>query len=156
MRKVFENIKTIFAELIGLIGGFFWARHVHWDYEPLILVIGSGAAFLFSIVLVFFKEKKESQQETIIKSEDSTITNIDPEKIVNQIGSAPLYQQEGIANHFTGINVRWSLKLYLVHKRGNNQILVTMATLDKTNVKVSFETNIDKYPILKIAEDKKI
>jgi len=55
VRNFFENIKTFYAELIGLIGGFFWGRRTNWDYEPLLLVIVSGTGLLISILLLIFK-----------------------------------------------------------------------------------------------------
>lgn len=49
MRNIFENIKTLFVELIGLIGGVIWAKHSNWDYEPLILI-----AISFIGLVIFF------------------------------------------------------------------------------------------------------
>lgn len=157
MRTFFEDIKTIIGELIGLIGGLFWAVHSHWEEEPLILVIGSGAAFLFSIVLVVFKEKKKAELPPAPninysnENRNSTFTDIDPKKIGEQISSAPLFQQEAVANHFVGIHVRWTLKLFQILTDSNNKIFVVMNPIDETYMDIDFFTDIDKYPILKIA-----
>ena len=49
MRNFLENIKTLIVELIGLKGGFIWARQSNWDYEPIILICVSAVG-----IIIFF------------------------------------------------------------------------------------------------------
>jgi hypothetical protein len=158
MRRFFENIKTIFTELVGVIGGFFWARSTKWDYEPLILLCISGACLLISLFLLFSKEKHITPLSSpningeIKELPNPVITDINPQNIKQKIENASLYQRNDIANNFVGLNVQWNLKLFTIHKRNNNKIYITMKPLDNTFPLISFETDIEQYPIFKIAE----
>lgn len=53
MRNFLENIKTFVVELIGLIGGFIWAKQTNWDYEPMILMAVSAVGILIFTALRF-------------------------------------------------------------------------------------------------------
>jgi len=53
MRSFLENIKTFIGELIGLVGGFVWAKDTNWDYEPIILLTISAVGIIIFIVLRF-------------------------------------------------------------------------------------------------------
>ncbi len=161
MRLFFANFKTIFGEFIGLILGLLWAISTKWDYEPLIVFIISGVGLFVSILSLIFK-KKNAEQAVIpninnskYENPDLDITNIDPKTIINQIQSAPPFQQEDIANHFIGINVIWNLKLLMIHKSKKNEIIVSMRPVEDTYEDIEFRTDTEKYPIFKIAEKNK-
>lgn len=51
MKNLLENFKTLIVELIGLVGGFIWARQTSWDYEPLILMGISAVGIVIFIIL---------------------------------------------------------------------------------------------------------
>jgi hypothetical protein len=53
MRNFLENINTFLVELIGLIGGFIWARNTNWDWEPIILIAVSFIGVVIFILLKF-------------------------------------------------------------------------------------------------------
>lgn len=54
MRTVLENIRTLIAELVGLIGGLIWASNTNWDYEPVILITVSAIGICTFTLLRFF------------------------------------------------------------------------------------------------------
>jgi hypothetical protein len=166
LRNFFESIKTLIVEVIGIIGGFLWARHTDWDYEPLLLFIISSTGLIISILLIIFKEKSIQLPVQPITSQpiisdkntevqNTNITEIDLNKIIDQVRSAPPFQQNTIASHFIGLSVCWKLKLFAVYKGENNKIRVTMSPVSGKYFRIKFETDIDKHPIFKIAEDQK-
>ena len=72
--KFFENIKIIIGEIIGLLGGYLWARKTGWnDYEPLILIIASGVGLLISIVSRFVK-KDNNESSSIVNYNKRSFT----------------------------------------------------------------------------------
>jgi hypothetical protein len=51
MKRFLENINTFLVELIGLVGGLFWARNTNWDWEPIILIAVSIVGITIFILL---------------------------------------------------------------------------------------------------------
>ena len=60
MRKILEDAKAIIAELIGIIGGFWWGNATKWDFEPLILLIASSIGLLSSLSLLLLKKDNKA------------------------------------------------------------------------------------------------
>jgi hypothetical protein len=60
MKKILEDIKTFVAEVIGLIGGLFWAKSSNWEYEPIILIAISLAGIIIFVLikLIPFNEER--------------------------------------------------------------------------------------------------
>ncbi len=159
MKNILADIKTIIAELIGMIGGFFWARATNWDYEPLILLCVSSFGLIISLYFLFNKEKTEPQIVHVIKENDSSQNKISvetPEAIEKKIDASPIFQKEDIANHYVGLIVRWPLKLFSIHKRDTPAIYVSMKSVNNAYMSISFDTDTNLHPIFKIAEDKKV
>lgn len=85
MRNVFENTKTLVAEIITLIIGFFWAQATNWDYEPLLLIILSGIGIITFIILRILPDESDKPQIDLefirrgaIRSHPTAISNISP------------------------------------------------------------------------------
>lgn len=110
MRLFFENMKTIIGESIGVVGGFIWARSSKWDYEPIILFSVSGVGLIVSIILLFLKKEETTQpfhpNNVANNFENLNITDIESKTIQKEIENAPLYQQQSIADHYLGMNVK--------------------------------------------------
>lgn len=161
MRYFLADMKTIIAELIGIIGGFFWARATSWDYEPLILLCVSSFGLVISLYFLFNKENPEPQIVHVVKeikeneSSQNKISVETPEAIENKIAAVAKFQEDDIANHYVGLIVQWHLKLFLIHKRNLPAITVVMKSVNGAYTNISFDTNTNAHPIFKIAEDKK-
>jgi hypothetical protein len=56
MKKFLENINTFLVELVGLIGGFIWAKSTNWDLEPSILIAVSFVGVVVFILLRFIPD----------------------------------------------------------------------------------------------------
>ncbi len=100
MRNIFENIKTLIVELIGLIGGFIWAKHSNWDYEPLILMAVSFVGLVIFFLLRFLPSHKAGLGDNSFKmtqkggngstnyqSSGSMTINNNPTTTINHYGS---------------------------------------------------------------------
>ncbi|MBK6772068.1 MAG: hypothetical protein IPG78_08085 [Ignavibacteria bacterium] len=159
MRSFIADIKTIIIELVGIIGGFFWARATSWDYEPLILLCVSIFGLVISLYFLFSKEKIEPQIVHFVKDVTETeksnnkVSNETPETIGKKIADSPIFQREDTANHYVGLIVHWHLRLFIIHKRNPPNIIVSMIPLDKLYPSISFNTNTNEHPIFKIAVD---
>lgn len=169
MKHFFENIKTIIGEFIGLIGGMLWASNSKWDYEPVILSIVSGIGLLISIALLVIKKGDSNVSVTpatpitipetnasLISNQtnNSAVNNIEPKAIKETIKNAPPFQRNATAKNFIGLNVEWNLQLFMIHTRESNSVIVSMEPLDQEFLRINFKTDIEKYPILKIAHKK--
>lgn len=100
MRNILENIKTLIVELIGLIGGFIWAKHSNWDYEPLILMAVSFIGLIIFLFLRFFPihdtgeggntfkiTQKGGKGSTNYQSHGDITVNNNPTTTINHHGS---------------------------------------------------------------------
>jgi hypothetical protein len=59
MKKFLENINTFLVELLGLVGGFIWAKTSNWDWEPLILMAVSFVGIAVFILLKFVPDHED-------------------------------------------------------------------------------------------------
>lgn len=59
MKKFLENINTFLVELLGLIGGFIWAKSTNWDWEPIILMAVSFVGVVVFILLKFIPDHED-------------------------------------------------------------------------------------------------
>ena len=59
MKRFLENINTFLVELLGLVGGFIWARNTNWDWEPLILMAVSFVGVSIFILLKFVPDHED-------------------------------------------------------------------------------------------------
>lgn len=59
MKKFLENINTFLVEIVGLIGGFIWARNTKWDWEPIILIAVSFVGVVIFILLRFVPDHED-------------------------------------------------------------------------------------------------
>ena len=59
MKQFLENINTFVVELLGLVGGFIWARNTNWDWEPLILMAVSFVGIITFILLKFVPDHED-------------------------------------------------------------------------------------------------
>ncbi len=59
MKKFLENINTFLVELLGLTGGFIWAKNTDWDWEPLILIAVSFIGVVTFILLRFVPDHED-------------------------------------------------------------------------------------------------
>jgi hypothetical protein len=158
MKEILGNIKAIIAELVGIIGGFFWAQSVGWDYEPLILLVISTLCFIVSISLL---RAKNSTEISVITTSNEKLVN---EKVINGVFSketprsikekiehAPLFQKEDVAKNYIGLKIKWHLKLSIIHRMGDANVIVAMKPLDHIYPKIKFGIDISEHPFLKIA-----
>jgi hypothetical protein len=58
MINILKNVYTLLIEIIGLVGGFLWARSTSWDYEPIILMAVSFVGILSYLIIVFSGKKR--------------------------------------------------------------------------------------------------
>lgn len=167
MKYFFANFKTIIVEIIGIIGGFIWVKYKGWDPEPIILLVASSVGLIISLFSIFFQKKNvepTNQHLLDVLNNDKEITNssslpftdIEPCIIKNKIKNAPLFQQEEIANHFLGLNVQWTLKLFLIHKIDDGKIVVMLEPMDNTYMTIEITTSVDEHPVLKISDKGKV
>jgi hypothetical protein len=59
MKNFLENINTFLVELLGLVGGFIWAKNTNWDWEPLILMAVSFVGIAVFILLRFVPDHED-------------------------------------------------------------------------------------------------
>ena len=59
MKRFLENINTLLVELLGLVGGFIWAKNTNWDWEPLILMAVSLVGVIIFILLKFVPDHED-------------------------------------------------------------------------------------------------
>lgn len=176
MKRLFEDTKTIIVEAVGAIGGFIWAGSSNWDYEPLILMIVSLIGLAVSIISILLKDdqtkfemrphfepqitgttgepmiEKHSEVKSLVKG---PFTNILPNVIKEQVTKVPLFQQNDVAQNFVGLSIQWKLTLFMIHKRAENKVMVTMKQEGYIYPRINFSADVDNYPILKIAQDEK-
>jgi hypothetical protein len=150
MKKIFLDIKTLIAELIGLFGGFLWARGTNWDYEPLILFIISLVSLLLTLGLHFFKNgkigKKFSQEDKNI-----FISNLDANKITTEIENTLPYLRNQVESNYIGMGINWDVSLDSIKKKKGSVYHVT--TLYKGNYPwIYFDIDIEQFSFFKIAQ----
>lgn len=87
MREILEDAKTIIVELIGIIGGFLWAKHTEWDYEPLILLVASSIGLVISLSLFLLKKNNNSSTSG---RNDTSSNNLSKEKAAEYISVASI------------------------------------------------------------------
>jgi hypothetical protein len=86
--------------------------------------------------------------------EISSIIDIEPITIKNEIESVPLLQRDHIGSIYEGIKIKWILPLFMIHSRGNNKIGVVFNAAETAYPKINIDTDLDKHPFFKIAKDK--
>lgn len=91
MRTFLENIKTLIGELIGLVGGFIWAKHSNWDYEPIMLMTISAVGIIIFIALRFIPTHEdrpivelEFVSKSTFRSPPDIIANMSPKDETGQ------------------------------------------------------------------------
>ena len=142
MRKMFSSIKTLIVEVIGLFGGFFWAKSTNWHYEPLILFITSLASILLTLGLIFSK-----------KSSEQTNKSLDAKKILADIEKTTPYLRNQAESSYVGLKIQWKVSFYSISNINTNTYHVT--TLYKGNYPwIYFNIDIEQYPFLKVATKK--
>ncbi|MDB5233946.1 MAG: hypothetical protein JWR44_939 [Hymenobacter sp.] len=176
MRRLFEDTKTIIVESVGVIGGFIGARSSDWDYEPLILTIVSFIGLSVSVVSILLNDDRTKPEMSTHPDSGITgmtkkpvmdnvskirnlvqvpFTNILPNTIKEQVTKAPLFQQKDVAQNFVGLSIQWKLNLFMIHKSTGSKVVVTMKPNTVGYQNINFETDVNNYPILKIAQDGK-
>jgi len=142
LRNFFSDIKTLIAEVIGLFGGFFWAKSTSWDYEPLILFIISLSSLLITIGLLFSK-----------KSNEQLKNSIDAKKILSDIENTSPYLRDQAASNYVGLQIHWEVSFSSIRNINTNIYHVT--TLYRGSYPwIYFDIDIEQYPFLKVARKK--
>lgn len=59
MKRILEDIKTFIVEIIGLIGGLFWAKNSNWEYEPIILIAISLVGIILFVIMKLIPSNEE-------------------------------------------------------------------------------------------------
>lgn len=153
MKKIFTDFKTLIAELVGLIGGGFWAKSSNWDYEPLILVTISFASLCLTIYFELFGKQMHKELSINPSEIENPISNLDAKKIINELDNAAPFQTNQLKSNYKDFRIKWEVVLESVHNTvGDDYIIMT---LYKGNYPwVNFTVNINKYPNFKIAKKK--
>ncbi len=115
-------------------------------------------AALTTLILNFNKIKEKFTQNnfnkttTETKSDESKFSR-SPKEICEDIRSRPVFQQEDTAKYYTGLMVRWSLRLKLVSKLDEKTVRVLMRTDEFLEEQILFTVEISKYPQIKFAKE---
>ncbi len=66
MKKFLENINTLLVEVLGFVGGLFWAYKTNWDWEPIIL---TSVSFVGLVIFVLLKVIPDHEDRPIVELE---------------------------------------------------------------------------------------
>jgi len=162
MRKIFLDIKTRIAEIVGLVGGFFWARKTNWDYEPTILFTISLTSILITIIIYFFTKNPKISESVKIPDPKTGNRNrfknnissdlFEAKAIQEEIKRTSPYLREQVQASYIGLGVEWEVSFHTIWKNAGSEYYVTTRYKDGYPW-VYFIIDIDKYPIFKIAKD---
>ncbi|HEY5590309.1 MAG TPA: hypothetical protein VIK55_04755 [Paludibacter sp.] len=163
MKQFISDSKTIIVEIAGIFGGFFWAKSINWDYEPLILFIVSVISFIISLIFLLSEKSDKNKSIKIVDIENKSsnkdiievcnIVELDAKDIANEINNSLPYLEENIKSSYLGLSVKWIVRFDSLRKLKDNKYHVT--TLYKGNYPwVYFDIDIEEYPFFKIARKK--
>lgn len=121
-------------------------------------------AALTTLILNLNKIKENIPQNDFNKTtteskyykKDENIFSRSPKEICEDIRSKPVFQQEDTAKYYTGLMVRWRLRLKLVSKLDEKTVSVLMRTDEFLEEQILFTVEISKYPQLKFAKENKL
>ena len=151
MKKIFLDIKTLIAELIGLFGGLFWARSTNWDYEPLILFIISFASVVLTLGLHFYYKNGMTGKKFSQEDKNVFISNLDANKITTEIENTLPYLRNHVESNYIGMGINWDVSFDSIKKKKGNVYHVT--TLYKGNSPwIYFDIDIEQFSFFKIAQ----
>lgn len=103
MRKHLESTSAILIELVGLIIGFFWGLKSNWDYEPLIIFIGSGLGCLTFLGLKYFPDTSDKPfidgqliSKRKVRMPPEMIKDVSPKGFDSEVGEYYEFKEGGI------------------------------------------------------------
>lgn len=144
----YKQAWTIIIVIIIIIGGI-WTVIQIYESET------------FKNLFAHSKIKEKIPQNDINKTTTDTKTDkkdenkfaISPKEICEDIRSRPVFQQEDAAKYYTGLKVRWCLRLKLISKMDEKTVRVLMRTDEWLEEQILFTVEILKYPQLGFAKE---
>lgn len=134
-----------------------WSKRIWAIVVGLIIFL----AALTTLILNLDKIKEKIPQNNVNKTTTDTKTDkkdenkfaLSPKEICEDIRSRPVFQQEDAAKYYTGLKVRWCLRLKLISKMDEKTVRVLMRTDEWLEEQILFTVEILKYPQLRFAKE---
>lgn len=158
MKRVLSDFKTLIAEVIGLFGGFFWAKSTSWDYEPMILFLVSLFSLLITLWFILFQKDnsdnlKTQNKESETKQTIDYISNLDAVDIMKEIDKVSPFLKKQIEKNYIGLRVKWIVSFDSIFTTKGIRFHVTSLYKGKYPW-VYFDIDIEQYSFFKIAKKK--
>jgi len=133
-----------------------WYKTIWAIIAGLIIFLAALTTLILNLDKIKEKIPQNDFNKTIIETKsdkkDEKKFSLSPKEICEEIRSRPVFQQEDAAKYYTGLMVRWRLRLKLVSKPDEKTVGVLMRTDESLEEQILFTVEISKYPQLKFAK----